>query len=174
MFVPHLDNFGRHGGSVVYASSAHLQQVSSPKHPHPSAETEEEQARHAEEGATAHTNKPFFSKPRVRQYVDHNTRTIVREKEERKATFDELFYDLIFVATVAALGHSLAAHPTWTQFGYFCLFFTPVWYTWNASTIYINRFDTEDIAHKFFFFGQMLAVTVRVLDVFLLGRLDCC
>lgn len=67
-----------------------------------------------------------------------------------------MFYDLIFVAAVATLGHGLSSHTS--HFGLFCLVYWPIWSTWSEVNAYINRYDTLDVTHKFLFLFQMVGV----------------
>ena len=53
-----------------------------------------------------------------------------RSPEERKTTWLELFFDLIYVAIVADLGHHFSADPSWSRLSYFFLLFGPVFRTW--------------------------------------------
>ena len=47
------------------------------------------------------------------------------EEEERRVSWLELFFDLIFVVIVSELAHSLAGHVTWAGVGAFILLFIP-------------------------------------------------
>lgn len=54
-----------------------------------------------------HRYDRLLRKPRVRQYWYQ--KTLFREAEERRASYTELFWDLIFVAVVRNLGEMLVA-----------------------------------------------------------------
>jgi low temperature requirement protein LtrA len=41
-----------------------------------------------------------------------------QRKNERKISWLELFYDLVYVAAIAQLTHHLASHPTWSNLGF--------------------------------------------------------
>ena len=64
--------------------------------------------------------------------------------EEKKVTWLELFYDLLFVAAVATATHVLLH----VEQGYihgeyllkFVLIFIPIWWAWTGQTMFINRF----------------------------------
>lgn len=81
-------------------------------------------------------------------------------EEEKKATWLELFYDLVFVAAVAQLAHKLEANMTFIGFFKYVALFIPVWWVWIASTYYANRFVVDDAGHKLFVFLKMIAVCV--------------
>jgi low temperature requirement protein LtrA len=80
------------------------------------------------------------------------------EEAERKTTWLELFYDLVFVVVVAELAHRLAMDVSWRGLTGFGLLFIPVWWVWLGATIYNDRFDTDDVSHRLFTFLQMLPV----------------
>ena len=80
------------------------------------------------------------------------------EREERRATWLELFFDLIFVVVVAEMAHTLGANPTRAGVFQFVLLFIPLWWTWIGSTYYNDRFETNDISDRVFHFVLMLGV----------------
>ena len=89
--------------------------------------------------------------------------------EERGVGWLELFYDLIYVATIIQLGDALAHNVGLTGFMGFALLFVPIWLTWTGFTFYSNRFVIDDALHRGLVFAQMFAVgamAVSVNDVF--------
>jgi len=89
-----------------------------------------------------------------------------REEEgERRATWLELFYDLIFVVAVGQLGHYLAEHVTWSGVGGFVLMFVPLWWTWIGTTFYASRFDTDDIVDRLATLAAIFAAVVMAANV---------
>jgi low temperature requirement protein LtrA len=84
---------------------------------------------------------------------------------ERKATWLELFYDLVFVVVVAELAHRLAQDVSWRGLTAFGLLFIPVWWVWLGATIYNDRFDTDDVSHRLFTFLQMVPVAGLALTI---------
>ena len=99
----------------------------------------------------------LWQKPELRRDEDEN--------RERKATWLELFYDLVFVVIIAQLSHALAADVSWRGVATFALPFVPAWWLWIGGTIYAERFETEDIGHRLITFLQM--VPVAAMAVFL-------
>jgi len=97
-----------------------------------------------------------------------------REKSERKASWTELFYDLIFVAVISKLTHVLARHPEgWLEF---LIFYTALWRVWLQTMLYSSRYDTGDLVHKILYYVQVrcfliepyrLLANLRILDVLL-------
>ncbi|MCW7537141.1 low temperature requirement protein A [Aquabacterium sp. A7-Y] len=70
----------------------------------------------------------------------------------RRATWLELFFDLIFVVALRDVGEILTevhdGHIAPQQFLQFVLAFLPVWWIWAGHTIYANRFDTDSRQHR--------------------------
>ncbi len=96
------------------------------------------------------TARQWWKKPRLRRDED--------EHQERKVTWLELFYDLVFVVVIAELSHSLAEHVSVAGVMTFALLFIPVWWVWIGGTFYNDRFETDDLSHRLFTFLQMLPV----------------
>ena len=70
----------------------------------------------------------------------------------RRATWLELFFDLIFVVALRDAGEILSevheGHIGPQQFLRFVLVFLPLWWIWAGHTIYANRFDTDSRLHR--------------------------
>jgi low temperature requirement protein LtrA len=79
---------------------------------------------------------------------------------DRRVTFLELFFDLVFVVVISQLAQRLASHPTWSGVGWFVFLFYAVWSSWNNGTQYHDLHGTDDVSARVFTFGQMLAVAV--------------
>src|SRR5205814_711575 len=63
---------------------------------------------------------------------------------ERHATWLEVFFDLCFVAAVAALTHDLRTHPSLEGLLRFGGLFVPVWWAWTSYSWYATGFDNDD------------------------------
>lgn len=87
-------------------------------------------------------------------------------EKERRATWLELFYDLVFAAAVAELGVSLYAnYTTLASFlGTVSLFF-PVCWTWIGVTFYAARFETDDLVHRVLILLQMAGAAALALNI---------
>jgi low temperature requirement protein LtrA len=89
---------------------------------------------------------------------------------EKKATWLELFYDLIFVAAFIQLGNGLSHHLSPLGVFAFAGVFIPLWLAWSGYTFFVNRFTVDDFAHRSMVLLQMFAVggmaisAPRVLD----------
>lgn len=76
----------------------------------------------------------------------------------RRVSFLELFFDLVFVVVIAQLAHRLAEHPSWAGIGWFVFLFYAVWSSWINGTYYHDLHTTDDLSIRVFTFAQMLAV----------------
>jgi low temperature requirement protein LtrA len=84
---------------------------------------------------------------------------------DRRATWLELFYDLVFVATISQLSHYLSGHLSWLGVASFVLFFVPIWWCWVGATFYATRFDTDGIFDRLCAFVQMAIVAAMAVHV---------
>jgi low temperature requirement protein LtrA len=84
---------------------------------------------------------------------------------DRRVTFLELFFDLVFVVVVAQLARRLAAHPSWPGVGWFVFLFYAVWSSWLNGTLYYDLHGTNDVSVRVFTFLQMLAIAVMAVFV---------
>src|SRR4029453_7315102 len=75
---------------------------------------------------------------------------------DRRVTFLELFFDLVFVVVISQLARRLAAHPSWSGVGWFVFLFYAVWSSWLNGTLYHDLHTTNDVSVRVFTFGQML------------------
>ena len=79
----------------------------------------------------------------------------------KRASWFELFFDLVFVFAIAKATHVLVhlhdGHVAWSQYGIFFLIMIPVWWAWTGHTMFATRFDTEDPAQRLLTLAQMLA-----------------
>jgi low temperature requirement protein LtrA len=70
------------------------------------------------------------------------------DSEDRRVTWLELFFDLCFVAAVAALADGLAHDPTLRGLWHFVALFVPVWWAWMAFTWFATAWDNDDVFHR--------------------------
>ncbi|GAB4453310.1 MAG: hypothetical protein Kow0031_35580 [Anaerolineae bacterium] len=80
------------------------------------------------------------------------------DHEVRKVTWLELFYDLVYVATLIQLGDTLSEDITLAGFGRFVVVFIPIWWAWTGITFYMNRFVVDDVWHRLLIFVQICAI----------------
>jgi low temperature requirement protein LtrA len=79
---------------------------------------------------------------------------------DRRISFLELFFDLVFVVVISQLALRLATHPSWSGVGWFAFLFYAVWSSWSNGTLYHELHGTDDVSARVFTFGQMLTVAV--------------
>jgi low temperature requirement protein LtrA len=102
--------------------------------------------------------KPWFQPPRL--WVGATA-----DDRPRRATWLELFYDLVFVVVVSQLGHKLSDDVTLGGFLGFAALFVPVWWAWIGTTFYANRFDSDDLVRRILMGLQMLAIAALAVNV---------
>src|SRR4051812_16951390 len=68
----------------------------------------------------------------------------LNQQSNRSATRLELFFDLAFVLFVARCADVLAGDETWHGAVVFAAVLTVGWWAWASTTLYANRFDTDD------------------------------
>ncbi|KXS10423.1 hypothetical protein M427DRAFT_508762 [Gonapodya prolifera JEL478] len=97
--------------------------------------------------------------PIIRQYfVD--SETLVREEEERKTSWSELFFDLVFVVATSAVGHVYISNLRLQDF---IFLMTPVWRMWNDMVYFINVFGADDTVQRcLLYWIMLLAVTMAI------------
>ena len=79
-------------------------------------------------------------------------------RPEKKVTWLELFFDLIFVAAFIQLGNGLSHHVSVEGAVGFTAVFLPLWVSWTGYTFFQNRFTLDDFTHRMLVFVQMFAV----------------
>ena len=100
----------------------------------------------------------FLEPPRLRTLAGG-------EQDDRRATWLELFFDLVFVAAVGQLASALSSQPTAVRFFEFLGLFVPVWWAWSGYTFYANRFDTDDLPYRLLTLLGMFGVAVLATTV---------
>eukprot|EP01125_Pyxidicula_operculata_P010898 TRINITY_DN3579_c0_g1_i1.p1 TRINITY_DN3579_c0_g1~~TRINITY_DN3579_c0_g1_i1.p1 ORF type:complete len:686 (-),score=79.98 TRINITY_DN3579_c0_g1_i1:96-2153(-) len=109
--------------------------------------------------------------PHLRQwYVKHtptkenpHINTYVRQASEHKASFLELFFDLVFVTIIQKLAHVLEHDPQ--DLGKFIVLYTAVWQVWMNMTLYANRYEHHDWMHVPVYFVTMFGAVAMSLEI---------
>ncbi len=91
-------------------------------------------------------------------------RNIRDREEERRVTFLELFYDLVYVVFIAELPRTLAGHVNLAGGGGFVFMFVTVWVAWMNGSMSHDLHGNDDIRTRVFTFLQMF--TVAAMAVF--------
>jgi low temperature requirement protein LtrA len=116
-------------------------------------------------GIRATEREPKAGEPRERWLVPPRLRTIADESDERRATWLELFFDLVFVVAIAELSHQLTVDHSADGFLRFAGLFVPVWVAWQGYSFYADRFDTDDLLFRLAYFAAMLAIAAMAVLV---------
>lgn len=90
--------------------------------------------------------------------------TAVAGEHERKVTWLELFYDLVYVAAIIQLGNTLSNDVSWGGFIRFVALFIPIWWSWTGITFYVNRFVVEDVVHRLLIFTQIGFIAIMAMS----------
>jgi low temperature requirement protein LtrA len=86
-------------------------------------------------------------------------------KNERKISWLELFYDLVYVAAIGQLTHHIAAHPSWPVLAYSFLLFSLVFWSWVNGSQYYDLHGNDSVRTRIFTFGQILAVAAAAITI---------
>ena len=84
---------------------------------------------------------------------------------ERRASWLELFYDLVYIATVIQLGTYLHHHLNVLGAVQYVFLFLIVWWSWSGSTYHANRFVSDDALRRLLVFLQIFAVVNMAVSV---------
>ena len=82
----------------------------------------------------------------------------------RKATWLELFFDLIFVAAVSQVAEPLREHYSVVELLRITPLFALIWWAWTGHAVFSTRFDTDDVIQRGLTFVQMFAVAVMAAN----------
>ena len=77
---------------------------------------------------------------------------------DRRVTWMELFFDLVFVAAVAQVGTPLATDYSFHGLGRYAFLLLVIWWAWNGHAVYSTRFDPDDRLQRVLTLLQMIAV----------------
>lgn len=83
---------------------------------------------------------------------------------ERAVSWQELFFDLIFVAAVAQLASPLAEDYSWMGLLRFAIFFLLLWWAWSDHTLYYSRFHCDDPLERIMTVAQIFTVAVMAAN----------
>jgi len=101
----------------------------------------------------------FYTRPRQRQKWGES-------QAHPHTNFNDLFFDLFYVAAAYNLGSLIRASPTSLGFLYFMGCFYPIMMLWFQKTMYDSRFDAgNDLYHKMYEFFVLLVLATTVLYI---------
>lgn len=85
------------------------------------------------------------------------------KEDERRITFLELFYDLIYVVIIAELSHTLSYDINSKSVMEFGFLFLIVWWAWLNGAFYHDNHGNNDIRTRVFTFLQMFTVAAMAI-----------
>jgi low temperature requirement protein LtrA len=77
-------------------------------------------------------------------------------RDERRASWLELFFDLVFAGAVGQLAGTLQDHLGLGTLARFVLLFTPIWWLWVQFSFYADRHESEDAVYRGAFLTAIL------------------
>lgn len=83
--------------------------------------------------------------------------------EGRKASWLELFVDLVFVAALGVLVHGLVENYNYLGLFITFVYFTLIWSSWNSITMYSHLFEQRGIIHRIIMFINIVASALILL-----------
>jgi low temperature requirement protein LtrA len=85
---------------------------------------------------------------------------------DRRVSYLELFYDLVYVAVIGQAAHHLAEHVSLPALAEFAVLFALIWFAWLNGSLYLELHGREDGRTRTFVFIQMgiLAVLAVFTD----------
>jgi low temperature requirement protein LtrA len=89
----------------------------------------------------------------------------LNQESNRRATRLELFFDLAFVLFVARCADVLAGEATWHGALTFAAVLAIGWWAWASTTLYANRFDTDDAVFRLLTLTAMAGVMAMAAAV---------
>jgi low temperature requirement protein LtrA len=107
-------------------------------------------------GVMSHTHRPF-AVPRLH---------IGGDEEHRKVSWLELFFDLVYVAAVIELGYILSGDISGAGIVNFIVLYIPIWWSWTGTTLYANRFASDDVMHRVLVFVQIFFIAAMAVNVY--------
>jgi low temperature requirement protein LtrA len=100
--------------------------------------------------------KPLLLPPRLRT---------LEAGDGRRASYLELFFDLVFVVAIAQLAHELEVDHSLRGFAVFGAVYLPVFIAWQGFSFYADRFDTDDVVFRLAMFTAMLAIAALAIQI---------
>src|SRR5438874_7117834 len=109
-------------------------------------------------------NSPF------KQWFSRPPRPHGATRFDRRVSFLELFYDLVYVAVIGQASHQLAEHISVRGAVEFAIIFGLIWFAWINGSLYVELHGGEDGRTRNIVFVQM--GILALLAVFTAGAAD--
>ena len=84
---------------------------------------------------------------------------------EHRASWLELFYDLVFVAAVSQLGTHLGKTLSLSGLWVYVAMFVPVWWCWSGSTNFASRYQLPELTNRLLTLLELLAVALMAASI---------
>jgi low temperature requirement protein LtrA len=88
-----------------------------------------------------------------------------RDGNEQRATFFELFFDLVYVFAVTQLSHHLLQHLNWAGAAEAAFMLIAVYWAWNYTTWMANWFDPDTVPVRLILVYVMLASLLMAVAI---------
>jgi low temperature requirement protein LtrA len=88
----------------------------------------------------------------------------VAGRSDRKVTWLELFFDVVFAAAIAQVASPLRQDYSVDGLVRFAVLFVLIWWAWTGHAVFATRFDTDDAVQRGLTFLQMFAVAVMAAN----------
>src|SRR6188472_4397035 len=85
--------------------------------------------------------------------------------EERKISWLELFYDLVYVIVISRATHLLAGHTDWDGLSKFIYLFLMIFWGWANGSQYHDLHGSPGIRTRFMTLWQMMAVAILAVGL---------
>ena len=89
---------------------------------------------------------------------------MAEEPQEKRVSWVELYFDLIFAFAVGETTHVMVAAPDWTGFGRALGLFLPLWWTWIGFVVLYNRHPEDEISQRLFVLAGTLPCAVAAVE----------
>lgn len=87
------------------------------------------------------------------------------EDYERRITWLELFYDLVYVLVIAKLTHNLSHDLSWHGLIDYCFFFTMVFWSWLNGSLYHDLHGAEGLRTRLMTLWQILIAAALIITL---------
>lgn len=102
--------------------------------------------------------------PDLRRLIQPTRLWPARPHTPRRATWNELFFDLVFVAAVSEVGKSLSAGFSLPGVLRYSFLFVLIWWAWSGHTLFTTRFHSGDLLQKLFTLVQSFIAAVMAAN----------
>jgi low temperature requirement protein LtrA len=91
-------------------------------------------------------------------------RYVAGQTPDRRVTWLELFFDLVFVAAVAQVASPLREDYSFAGLLRFAILFILIWWAWTGHAVFSTRFDADDAVQRGLTLVQMFVVAVMAAN----------